>query len=67
MKMAPLDQNSSTQEHNALVMRDWCGHKEMTVFNLRGWKKGEYHHILKFSHNSNVKPEKPTKEMPMIR
>ena len=27
-------------------------------------EKGEYHHVLKFSHNSNVKPDKPTKEMP---
>ena len=65
MKAAPLDQNASTQEHNAHVMRDWCGRKEMTAFKLRGWKKGEYHHhVMKFSHNSNVKPKKPTEEMP---
>jgi tetratricopeptide (TPR) repeat protein len=64
MKAAPLDQDASTQEHNARVMRDWRGHKEMAAFKSTGWRKGEYHHVLKFSDNSNVKPEKPTKEMP---
>ena len=64
MKAAPLDQDASTQEHNATVMRDWRKHKEMDAFKSRGWKRGEYNHVIHFSHNSDVKPEKPTKEMP---
>ena len=50
----------SSREHNALVMKDWRGHKEMATNSGGGGTMGE--HVLKlgFSFNSDdVKPKKP--------